>query len=320
MSIWKTYPDISKSAWLEKVAADLKGKNSEDYYQRNPFGTQIEPWYHREDTTHDISIPGRTYDKIHLGCLVVTDDASMGSDYIIDNLAGGCSFLHIIDNTDDNLKSAAEGVHFEMITSVIERNESTASQAFLTELSGDKKLDLLIIDQASFNYKIDLRGTEENLLAEFIRQADEIAQQNEVSHVFCQVEFDHHYINSITSVLALRLIWANICEAYGRSHDNCKLIIEGFISSSIRTSEIHQDLISITQVMTAMFSSDVDVIFPFTSKDDKESRRLIRQAYHVLTMEGHLGKVKAPFQGSYALEKIALDSASQAWTDTIKAI
>jgi len=322
MSIWKSYSGVSKSTWLEKVDVDLKGKKSEDYHTRNSFGIQIEPWYHRDDTKHSMVIPGRSFDKIHLGCVVdTTRKPSTDDNYVIDNLVGGCSFLHMISDKDDGLSSLLKGVNFEMISSLFEiRENSDIAGDYVSELRINKEFDLHIIDKESTCHMIDLRGDKEGFFREFMRQADLIAQSNNTYYAFCQVEFDHNYIDSITQVLAMRLIWANICEAYGHSFHDHTIIIEGFVSPSIRTTEIHQDLIAITQVMAAMFSADVDIICPFRTEDSKESRRLIRQAYHVLTMEGHLGKVKAPYRGSYALEKIAFDMASKVWTEYIKTI
>ena len=205
-------------------------------------------------------------------------------------------------------------MHFEMISTVIDLSEEKETR-FITSLKEGKDIDFRVIDGASPLRLIDLRSAHEGQLKVFLEQADKLMSATSDIEVICQVVFDHDYITTITQVMALRLIWANLCEAYDKSHLTQSLVIEGFVSDTIRTSEIHQDLISITQIMAAMFSADVDVIFPFHHSDQEEDRRYIRQAYHVLTMEGHLGKVKAPYSGSYALEKIAVNMAQKAWSD-----
>ena len=320
MSIWKKYSDVSKAAWLEKISTDLKGKEAADFHKKQADGTLIKPWYHREDTGHEVSIPGRSYDKIHLGCMIDAGDPTMDHDYLMDNLTGGCSFIHIDAKKDDSLTELLEGVHFEMITSIIHMTDGADQNSFLSGLKERKDVDIQIIDGSSGTSILDLRVANEKLLSAFMTFAEEMSQSNETDAVHVLLDFDHDYISSITKVMALRLLWANVCEAYSRNHRDHRLIISGYVSDAIRTTEIHQDLIAITQVMTAMFSADVDVIFPFSSTDTAEDRRLIRQAYHVLTLEGHLGKVRAPYSGSYALEKIASEKAKAAWKDFIKTI
>jgi len=94
MSMWNTFPSVSKEGWLEKVRVDLKGKSPEEYYVKGVRGQQIEPWYHKDDTTHEISIPGRTLDRILLGRFITVDDITSSNKATLESLIGGCSYLH----------------------------------------------------------------------------------------------------------------------------------------------------------------------------------------------------------------------------------
>jgi len=312
MSMWDTFPSVSKEQWLEKITADLKGKSPNDFFVNGGSGQLIEPWYHKDDTKHAISIPGRTLDRTLLGRYISVEDAGEANKAALASLEGGSSYLHFKINKSIELNQLLAGIHLEMITSVWDVDDTEPFE--LSPVLSDAKDDIHLYPES--HGIIDLKE-KSDLVEAFLSAEDMIIKSDMTSRITCQIPFGHAYIENITTVLAIRLLHANLCEAYNIDKNELPLIIEGHIKPEVRSDEIHQDLISITQIMTAMFSADVDVICPLADEDSAENQRLIRQVFHVLTMEGHLGKVKAPYAGSYALEKIAFDMAEKCWTNYV---
>jgi len=245
-----------------------------------------------------------------LGLVMKVKTERTANQEILDNLVGGCSYLRVVSDSDLDYPNLLKDVHLSMITSDWHIQDPERLNAYVASDTEEKDINLNIRSGSKDISFIQLTQTAE-MYERFLDQADRYLNEHAKGDFTCSLEFTHDYTQSITQVLAIRLLWANLCEAY--SINGRDLIIEGRISEEVRSAEIHQDLIAITQMMAAMFSSDVDIICPMGSDDNQENQRLIRQAFHVLTMEGHLGKVKAPYSGSYALETIALQTAQNAW-------
>lgn len=300
---------VTKEQWLAKIDADLKGKSRDDFYRESLADATIKPWYHKEDTNHSITIPGRTIDNILLGIILDLDDPHVANKKLLKNLMGGVSAIHVRANQELNPEILLKDIMLDMITSIWEADHTSHIKSHISTSYPTNSCDSYIISPISSNKVIQLTSSPQRL-SDFLSQAEGLVT-NSVETIFCQVPFDKDYVKSICQVLAIRLLWANLCAAYGST---ARLIIEGVVASDVRSDDIHQDLIVLTQVMAAMLSADVDIVCPMSPEDSEEDQRLIRQAFHLLTMEGHLGKVRAPYAGSYALEKISVDMAYNTWT------
>ena len=306
-----TSESVTKEQWLAKIDADLKDKARTEYYRKSLAEATIEPWYHKEDTKHDIVIPGRTLETILLGLILDVDDLVVANKKLLNNLLGGVSAIHVCADKELSLEKLLRDVMLDMITSIWEVEHASNITSHISTSYSANSCDSTIISPASRNKVIKLTSSH-HPLSDFLSQAESLVS-NSVETVVCQVPFDKDYVKSICQVLAIRLLWANLCAAHGAS-SSARLIIEGVMASAVRSDDIHQDLIVLTQVMTAMLSADVDIACPMSPDDNEEDQRLIRQIFHLLTMEGHLGKVRSPYAGSYALEKISVDMAYNTWT------
>lgn len=127
------------------------------------------------------------------------------------------------------------------------------------------------------------------------------------------------YFVEIAKFRALRLLWANVLEAFGVSESNVAMV-EAHLAPESQDKDPNTNLIkAVTQVMSAAIGgSDIVYVLNANAALLQEStsftRRMARNVQHILQMESHLDRVVDPAAGSYYIENLTELFAQQAWS------
>jgi len=127
------------------------------------------------------------------------------------------------------------------------------------------------------------------------------------------------YFLEIAKMRALRLLWANLVEAYGIEDAPFPRVMAHLAYES-QTDDVHQNMIrASTQAMSAVLGgADQLYVAPANASLKEQStpftRRIARNVQHILRLEAHVGRVSDPAAGSYYLEKLTQVLAEKAWS------
>ncbi len=140
------------------------------------------------------------------------------------------------------------------------------------------------------------------------------------AHLQLTVAISTSYFVDIAKLRALKILWANLLDAYGATQMPLPLII-GHLARETQADDQHDNMIRAgTQAMAAVIGG-VDRLYvrpaDFSKKEAGSSftRRIARNVQHILKMESHLDRVADPGAGSYYIEKLTEKLAGVAWAE-----
>ncbi len=147
----------------------------------------------------------------------------------------------------------------------------------------------------------------------------EIVLNTAINHLQFSVLVGKSYFLEMAKIRALKILWANILEAYG-SKNSITPAIEAHISSTPFGDDPNTNMIrSTTQAMSAVLGGiNRLTVLPSDAKQGEStdfSRRIARNVQHLLMMESFLDRVVDPTKGSYYIEKLTEKIAEIAWSE-----
>ncbi|MBN1299859.1 MAG: acyl-CoA mutase large subunit family protein [Melioribacteraceae bacterium] len=130
-----------------------------------------------------------------------------------------------------------------------------------------------------------------------------------------------NYFMEIAKLRSLRVLWSNIIDAYGGNDTSRKLTVHG--RTSVYNKTVFDPHVNILRATTEALSAVVGGIdslhtgsFDETySVPDEFSRRIARNTQIILKEETHLDRLIDPAGGSYFVEKLTEELASNAWKE-----
>jgi methylmalonyl-CoA mutase len=152
-----------------------------------------------------------------------------------------------------------------------------------------------------------------------ILEKNGIAPETANNHLQFSVSVGSSYFIEIAKIRALKILWANILEAYGTR--NAKIPdIEVHLSSDAFGDNPNTNMIhGTTQAMSAVLGgANRLTVLPADAKNGKStdfSKRIARNVQHLLSMESFLDRVIDPASGSYYIEKLTEKIAEAAWLE-----
>ena len=124
----------------------------------------------------------------------------------------------------------------------------------------------------------------------------------------------------IAKLRALRILWANLLDAYGAGDAPLPLLV-AHLARETQADDQHTNMIKAgTQSMAAVIGgADRLYVRPadFFNQEPSSSftRRIARNVQHILKMESHLDRVGDPGAGSYYIEMLTEKLADAAWRE-----
>lgn len=136
-------------------------------------------------------------------------------------------------------------------------------------------------------------------------------------HLQFGIAISKSYFVEIAKLRALRLLWANVLNAYGAEHSRAQLVVH--FAPETQDEQTNTNIIrASTQAMSAVIGG-ADRLYVLPSDHIKQkgysefSLRIARNLQHLLKMESHLHRVIDPGAGSYYIEKLTDKLAEGAW-------
>jgi methylmalonyl-CoA mutase len=138
-------------------------------------------------------------------------------------------------------------------------------------------------------------------------------------YVFFSLSVGTNYFVEIAKLRALRLLWANVMQAWGVGEWQMPYIDAHFALGD-QLEDAHQNMIrATTQAMSAIIGgADRLTVLPsddFAVESSGFSSRIARNLQHILKMESHLDWVADPVAGSYFVEDLTRKLAGAAWEE-----
>lgn len=227
--------------------------------------------------------------------------------------------LKMLKNWAENTKNAQilrGGVFFDPFADG--RAEVKATQELLAWQS-ENMPELKVITVGGGQFFKGSENTVDELTAillageKYLRRLTEAGTASEI--VAKAMAFEVHigisYFVEIAKLRALRLLWANVLEAYDVNDNQC--FIHAKIDNDTQVADVHTNKIrATTQAMSAVIGG-ADRLTVSPSSDDALGRRMARNVQHLLQLESYLDRVADPAAGSFYIEKLTDSLCEAVW-------
>lgn len=318
--MFELFDKVSKSGWIAKVEKDLKGKEMHELNKQLSNGEAISPFYHNDDLSSYSNIP-TSKREIKLGHFITVKNEESDNELILEHLSGGVNvlFLTFDESRPYRFDALFKDILLDLITTYIVIDDATLLTSYL-----NRRVDFDAIKDHVFYVDSEFQGFDlgKNKTAyktqEFLQWANSYLDKNINSTPIWQQKFTDDYISNIVQVRTIKLLWLNLCDALQKNSKFEKLRIVGIVDKEGLGENVNQNMISLSHITTSMMSSGIDIITcPSSqldpSKDNEFYRRISRNLFHLLTLEGHLDKVADPAAGSYCFESLSIERAQESW-------
>jgi hypothetical protein len=237
-----------------------------------------------------------------------------------DDLEGGVRLFFFekdfLTNSDWNKVSALLNSHTDHLDIVV-------------ILLGDRKISettvrFTLVDEASMILGRGVAAPGGNNIQELASLAHTLTQELPEKEIWLGIFLDSHFFKNIAKVRAARLLAARILEEYGVKRN---VIVVGLTSLRDwtlyeRYSNTLRNNASVASGYIAgcdyVQSSGYQTLFELETElsdpeHEERSRRMARNSSHILSLESMLGIVEDASYGSYHLENLTEEYASEAW-------
>ena len=138
------------------------------------------------------------------------------------------------------------------------------------------------------------------------------------AHLQFSVALSTSYFVAIAKLRALKILWANALAAFELENAPIPPISAHLAAESQTTDREYNMIKAATQAMSAVIGgADIVYVTPsdyqITGDSTAFSRRIARNAQHLLQLESHLDQVVDPAAGSYFIENLTRELAAEAW-------
>lgn len=150
---------------------------------------------------------------------------------------------------------------------------------------------------------------------EALRSNDEVSSEVFNSIAF-SISVDSSFFESIAKLKALRLLWYQVSQAYGRKEfhpSDLHIHVEAppFINAVF---DPHGNLIKSTTAAMSSIIGGCNSLTIIPAEENTTLNRIARNVSSVLREESHFDKVADPLQGTYAVDIMVHEFAQKAWT------
>lgn len=131
------------------------------------------------------------------------------------------------------------------------------------------------------------------------------------------VSVGRSYFPEIAKLRALKILWANVLEAYGVRNPVIP-VVEARLAPGVFDEDVHTNMIRSTiQAMAAVLGGvNRLTVLPsdfYSGESTAFSRRIARNVQHLMRLESFMDRVIDPAGGSYYIETLTKKIAGQAW-------
>lgn len=327
-----------KNKWEELIAKALKINSLDEFEYKKVAGVDIPPFNHPAANIESFNPLSSVHQNWKIGLSVDSNGENAASD-IINAVQNGAEAI-ILAGDKINWSELYNGVFHEMIYTDIESatNPNTLQEFIDYSQAQGKDLSKLTgsiaiseealkanVDAArnlsSFHFFTGVSSSENipDALYEISQQLqtaiEQIAESNlPLSCIRASLTVDAHLPVNISKLRALRVIWANLLQAYGHKFQPLFIKVKTKVSAAANKETA---LIENTSACINAALGTADMICSFHN-DEQNTARLNQNIQHIMKMESNVHSVSDPLAGSYAIEKMTNQLATDCWTKLSK--
>ena len=334
MSIKDEFDLIDEETWKNLLSKALKINSLDEFPARLVQGVLI-PSFNHPSTQKLAKYPldtGPNEWKLGLSIDLEGDNPASA---VLMGVENGSEAL-VLKGKNPDWNFIYKGVYHEMIYNDLSSitgsnvvtdfiNYSTASGKTLEALRGAFSLspDTLKanVDElkklAKFHY-LTIKVESENIPQELARLAFGMQKSIEAcieagfssKVIRLSTSVDSHLPVNVSKLRAIRIIWANLLQAYKLPFHPIFLVAKTKVDPAVNkeTKLIHNTLASLNAAI-----GTADLIYA-DIQEEINSDRLNQNIQHIMKMESKLNMVRDPLAGSYSIEKMSQDLAKAAWS------
>ncbi len=138
------------------------------------------------------------------------------------------------------------------------------------------------------------------------------SEEEFMSRIVLSLTPSNNFLINIASVRALKIVLANVMEELQLSEFELPILSSTITEEPIRT-DVRLEYIPLTYKAMSVILGGVNRIFVRASQNTGESRRITLNLLHLLTLESQFNVVQDPAAGSYYLERMTKEIATQSW-------
>ena len=356
--LFKEFSPKTLAEWNDKIITDLKGKDYENLIWKSPENIKVAPVYNREsvngtkgETTHHhadweieqslnkpsnkqvlaglnggasalliCNVESKDLESVLENVLIQYIQTSIQSDEIENSIE---ALLALIEKRNLDKVAIKGSLQYDPLMAALKKGsfDSTlwkifkAVQEKAKDLSSYKTLSI----QGQEYHNAGATATQE--LAFTLAQISEyFAKDSDLKASKIQVSLgvSTNYFFEIAKFRAMRILWAQISEAYKKEETNLDLRAE----TGLRTTTVfdpHVNMLRTTsQCMSAALGGantvNVSNFNAAYKQDDDFAQRMGRNISLILKEESYFNKVSDPSAGSYYIEQITNELSQNAWT------
>ncbi len=346
-ALFAEFPPITDEQWQQLVLKDLRGAAPETLEWNSPEGIKVEPYY-RASSQQPLTIPVRPIGEWLIQQDIEAADASTANKIALDALERGATALSFTCHADTDVNTLLKDVLVEHIHTAWQFTETATLDSLIT-LINERGLEAEAI-KGSINfhpsnsaayfgkYQQQLPGfklftieanpettlTEQTAeqLAAAVKLVNELTEAgNPASEVLPSIQFNiavgTDYFFEIARIRALRALWLVICQQYVTNYNN-PAAVHAINKAVLPEKDGYYEMIrQTTQALSAVIGgADSLSITPHISTPDKSAgfqTRIARNVQLILNKESHLDTVVDPAAGSWYIESITSQLATNSW-------
>ncbi|WP_165779137.1 methylmalonyl-CoA mutase family protein [Rhodohalobacter barkolensis] len=234
------------------------------------------------------------------------------------------ALLAMLQNSDTEIRNAAFFFDPFTFTASHGREPLPTDQlnSIINQLSGDHDFKTLTADGLFYHTSgasiIQELGISLAIASEYLARSTKEKLTQTARSILFRLSAGPLYFPEIAKFRAVRILWANLLDAYGID-SSVPLPIHAETTPQNQTlSDPHNNLLrATTEAMSAVIGGvDSLLIQPHDSQFNRSnpfSSRISRNIHHIINEESHFGKVADPAAGSYYVEVLTDEIAEKSW-------
>lgn len=312
----------TKQDWINKIKTDLKTEDlSKIEFHLNDQLSYL-PIFNLSDTK-DLNVDPFLQPKNWKSGIILND---YSNEYVLSQLANGVECLKLSLNNNQPLSNLYKDVVPSIIYTDLNFDNNIPDHVLSyfknnQDCRGCLNLDLdAELSNKSFNnfhhYSIRENSTL-NLDRSIISIVSDIVKlfENHVdpNKIRIEMTMSDDIVRSQVKARTIRILWHNLINHFKLNETNPFLVCH--FSQTEENINLETKLIQRTNMAVSSVLAGANIIYFNTVKDERELIRLSHNISHLLKQESGLDIIQDPLAGSYALERLSVDLASQIWDE-----
>ena len=353
-NLFSEFPKVTKKEWLAKIEKDLKGRPYDELYWDIHPGFSIPPVFNIEDREEVIAVSNND-NNWEIGEKIQVSQAEAANALALEALQKGANAIEFESTQTPKLSLLLKDILPEYISIHFVLPSATSLSSFWEDLKTELPLGIEALkgsirkhgaySSSQIQETAQLVASTQQQLPGFrmihiaVEDLDDsvqsltdgLLQANQylellseqglsIDYLASRMQFSidcgSAYFLEIARIRALRILAANLLEAYGLPDTLPHL--EATTSLKAYKEDTNTNMIIASSIAMSAVIGGVDRLYvspanSSTASPSAFTRRVARNLQHILQMESYLDRVADPAAGSYYLDNLTKELVERSW-------